>query len=284
MVPLGDVAMRGSVAANRRLEELAKKGEPLTAGEADELRAQLDEERAQALAWQGQAQKWRQEMLQTDSLYGRMKDIPVRLIPARVVAAGTLGYGQTRLINAGTSDSAVPGAAVTTRTLLTDRSKALPDGLLALADSVLAGRIVDAGPFSATLQLVVDKNFKAHASVLRVLDPKKPRTITTTDVGSAAKVPLTDENNRLIDVQAQGDGHELLVHNVSMMYNVAPGDWLLSDPDEPLLPAAVRIGQVERVEPEPTNAHFVCLHIKPFLNADCLREVYVVVHMAAATE
>ena len=68
-----------------------------------------------------------------DRLYGPIPYAQWRLIPGTVVAVDALTYGDLRLVNAGQKAGVSDGSLVTTRTLVTDRSKAMPPGLAAVA-------------------------------------------------------------------------------------------------------------------------------------------------------
>jgi cell shape-determining protein MreC len=210
--------------------------------------------------------------------FGPVEDIPCELIPARVVAGDSQVYGDSRLINARSTRAGLP---VTTRQLLTDRSKAipippeqhaalcLPPNLEAISSAVLAGRIVESGAFSARLQLVTDRGFVIGARIQRRIDPKHP---------DPSRRELNDANIGMITVTARGDGRDCLtVADVKESDNVLSGDWLVTRSDNALLPAQVQIGEVVDVSGNPKKAGFVNLKIRPYVDADSLREVFVVV-------
>lgn len=208
--------------------------------------------------------------------FGPVEDIPCELIPARVVAGDSQVYGDSRLINTRSTRAGLP---VTTRQLLTDRSKAiqparlaalcLPPNLEAISSAALAGRIVESGAFSARLQLVTDRDFEIGARIRRriALDHPDP-----------SRRELSDANIGLITVTARGDGRDgLTVADVKESDNVLSGDWLVTRSDDALLPAQIRIGEVVSVEGNPKKAGFVNLKVRPYVDVDSLREVFVVV-------
>jgi cell shape-determining protein MreC len=206
-------------------------------------------------------------------LYGPVKDFPYELIPARVVAGDAMPYGQTRLLNTG----AEKGTRVTTRVLLTDRSKALPIRLAAVTPTALVGEVVESSAFAARMRLVTDRGYSTtHALIRRVIDPKKSRQITVVEAASVQ--PLNAKNNAPIPVKAYGDGvSSVLVPRVKAYHNVQPGDLLVTMPDDPMLQAELRIGVVEEVQPDKDDPHFVTLKVRPSADLAALREVFLVV-------
>jgi len=208
---------------------------------------------------------------------GPVKDFPCDLIPARVVAADSLPYARTRLVNVGVSDGVRPGLRVTTRELLTDRSKRLPGRWAAITPTALVGRIIESGAFAARLQLITDRGFQMRALIER--DPGNPREITVTTPGGAS-VRMLNRHGRFgrVAVWVRGDGtNGLTVPSVPARHNVLPGDSVITSDDEAFLPANVRIGRVTRVVPDPDHAGFVTLVVTPSADLASVREVYIVV-------
>jgi len=273
---LGDTGMYVATSFKSHVREITARG--VTPAEAKRLHEERDEWRRRALAYEQQIARYIEHQKARRQLYGRVFDVPVELIPARVVAADALPYGSTRLVTGGTSRGAAPRQRVTTRRLHTDRGKALPEGLAALSGTVLVGRLMETGAFTARLQLVTDRGFQMRARVVRVIDPETPRRITT---GGRVRA-LSRENNRPLEVLAVGDGAGgVLVEGVRVEENVLPGDWLVTRDDDALLPAQVAIGKVTRVEELPGGPHTVRLHVAPQASLDALREVYVVVPLGS---
>lgn len=224
------------------------------------------------------AERDRREMAR-DRVYGRLRDFPCRLIAARVVAGDSLPYGSTRLTNAGRSEGVEDGARVTTRRLLTDRSKALPPGLATIHSVALVGRITESGALTARLQLVTDRGFSLRANVRRKFDGSKRREIRIEVGGKPRLVDMTEElaRTRLVPVQICGDGKGgIIAENVKAYHTVEKGDLVETRRDDAFLPAAVWIGEVEKVELNAGNALFVTLHIRPHADLDALREVFIV--------
>jgi len=208
------------------------------------------------------------------SLFGPQADAPVRLIPARIVAADALPYGQTRLVNAGSGQGTADGLYATTRTLLTDRSKRLPSNLAVLSGQALAGRLTETAAFTARLQLVTDTGFATRAQIRRIVDPAAPRQI---QVGSRM-VRLDRTANAPIEAYAEGNGTDgLIVKQVSRQHNILPGDILQTRPAAAELPVAVTIGTVTDVVDDVDHPGRVILTVRPAIDPATLREVFIVV-------
>ncbi len=277
-VPLGDLGMGAVAAINADSDYDIDDAENLSKVQIARLIAQNRLLRVQVRAI---SQRYVDNLAQSrliDQLYDRYSGFECRLIPARVVGMDALGYSQSRLVNAGRSAGASSGAAVTTRQLLTDRAKALPRDLAAITSTALVGRLAGGGAYSSRLILISDSGFTIRARLKRVIDPDAPRNILVSNDRGASYEPLSDQNNNLLDVQADGDGKGgLVIPHVSSQHNIRPGDWLWTRPDDPFLPAMIMIGRVDSVVEAPDKPHFVTVHVKPEANLDALREVFVVV-------
>jgi cell shape-determining protein MreC len=229
--------------------------------------------------WKDQAeQKDRQlmELMKFQDTYGPLKDFPCDLIPARVVGEGALPYDQTVRLNAGSSRRVDTGSLV----LLTNRSKAMPDGLAIVTSSALVGRVSAAGAFTAQLQLITDPQFKIAARVHRVVDRDKPREIRVISQGAASLQTLTEKNNPPIDHQASGDGKGgMVITDVWRYDTVMPGDLVVCN-DNRLLPAPVRIGRVKEVKADPLHPDRATVTVIPDADLRDLREVFVVLPLA----
>jgi len=210
------------------------------------------------------------------NLYGRGREFPWILLPARVVLADSLPYGKTRTLNVGGAHGVTNGLRVTERILLTGRAKAIwPENLSVVTATALVGRVVESSAQTARLQLLTDPGCRMLAKIVR--DPSRRREITLVPQG--LRVPLSKDNavvNEIVEVQ--GDGSNLLiVSNVKEYHNVWPGDYLVSCREDYYLPAGVLIGRVERVEPYPKSPGFVRLRVRPQADLANLRNVYIVV-------
>ncbi|MDY6913878.1 MAG: rod shape-determining protein MreC [Planctomycetota bacterium] len=227
------------------------------------------------------------EIQKVRPLYGPKSGFPCELIPARVVTADPLPYGWTYVLRLPGFYRPRPGSRVITRLdVLTDRTKALPSSLAVVTSQAMVGRIIEAGAFTARVQLVADRGFRITAKIRRVIHPHNRRQITVTGSGAAALVQLRPENNQPIDVEAVGDGAGgMIIHHVSANHNVLPGDWLVTRREDAFLPAEVRIGKVVRVTDDPKHPGlFVSVRIQPWADLDALREMYVVLPLEFASE
>lgn len=214
---------------------------------------------------------------------GPLKDFPCELIPARVVAADALPYGRTRLANVGESRGVRPDMRVTTRELLTDRSKRLPGRWAAVTPTALVGRITNSSAFAARLQLLTDRGFEMRVHIVR--DPDNPREITVI-TPRGGSVQMLNRDNRFAPVEAwiRGNGTDAMtVPSIPKKHNVLSGDWVTTRDDDTFLPAAVRIGRVVRVTNDPEHAGFVNLRVAPSVQMSSLREVYIVVPLGRLT-
>ncbi len=180
-------------------------GKPVKVTEDDlhRLERENDVLRAYVADLQAEVDALRHQIPAIASIYGQVP--PSRygytLIPARVVLRDALAYGRTGLLNTGRSRGARPPAAVTTRRLLTDRSKALDEDLPALTETALVGRVTHAWAFGATLQLVIDPAYEVRARIHRLVNAAGPRRITIIEKDNSRTEPLRDgkELARLFD-------------------------------------------------------------------------------------
>ena len=275
LAPLGDGGIYLATLVKRQIRKVTARG--LSGSEAEALREENVTLHGQLITLESELARRIQQQMEMDSLYGRLKRFPCMLFPARVVTAESLPYGESRVVNAGTSRGVRPGALVTTRRLLTDRSKSLlPQELAVLSRAAMVGRITATGPFTARLQLVTDSGFRLRARIRRTIDPRRPRQVTV-DRGSRRAIEmLTDRNNAPIDVEIRGAGADGIVASVYAYYNVKPGDWRVTSGREAFLPAEIRIGSVVEVAKEAQHPGFVKLTIKPHADLDTLHDVYIV--------
>jgi len=285
LVPFGDAGTY--LISTMRIGSSRSGGATISSSEAAKLLHENQELRRRAHAAEAELAKRIRREMAVDHLYGYMPYSHCRLIPARIVGSDALPYGRTRALNVGSTQGAERGGYVTTRWLSTDRSKALPEDLMTIAElpeelaatsaAVLVGQVVHTSAYTARCLLVTDRNFRINARIRRIIDESKPRTVTRTD-GDAQEIELTEENNVPIDVTAAGDGRGgLLVSDVYAYDNVREGDWLVTVADDPLLPSEVHIGTVSEIRPSPERRGlFVSLRIVPAVDLDELRNVYIV--------
>jgi len=282
LVPFGDGGMEITTAVRSAWGgvELPGGGR-LTPGRVQRLIEENITLRGQVETLESRYEQLRAERREVDELYDRWPGFDCAVIPARVVAAGSLPYGASRLLNVGTSKGVGPGSPVTTRGILTDRAKAIPLGLAAVSRSAMVGRIVSSGPFCARLRLVTDRDYTIHAQIVRIIDPDRPREVMVTVDGETVLRPLTEAINDPIDVQARGDGADgMRIEEFSADHKVRAGDWLMTRREDPLFPVRIRIGMVTEVRADASKPHFVTARVRPHADLDTLRRVYVVVPLA----
>jgi cell shape-determining protein MreC len=279
LAPLGDAPM---YAATRIEARLNRKAEPrLSDEQVEQLEAENRYLRRLSDYWQAQSEVFErqaQRLANFRRMYGPTSDIGCELIPARVVGAGSLPYDRTRVLSGGGRQGIVPGAAVTTREVVTNRSKALPPLLAVVNESSLVGRIVDSGAFTARLQLVTDRGFQISGRIRRVIVPGQVRTVTVTEGSLPRTTQLTPENNTPIDdVLAVGDGGSMVVvPDVKAYYNVQPGDQLWASAEKEYLPVDIYIGRVEKVERDAKDAHRVKVFVRPHDDVANVRDVFII--------
>lgn len=233
--------------------------------------------------WKGQAHDAHTTIAQLTNfhrLFGPIEDLSCELIPARVVSADSLPYGQTRLVNAGLRNGASAGEQVTTRLLLTNRAKALAysSRLSVVTGTALVGRLGETGAFTARLILVTDRSFRMEAQIDRVIDPDNPRMIQVERAGQVMTEPLSATNNAFIDCTAEGNGSDaVIVHSVSTAHNIKPGDWLVVRIVGAYYTTRIPIGQiVRRSDDARSGAGFHELRVEPMVDLSALREVYII--------
>ncbi len=209
-------------------------------------------------------------------LYGPDEDPPVRLLPATVVAADTMPYGWTRMVNSGTQSGAAEGMYVTEVRLLTDRTKRMPGQPAALHGTVLAGRIVESGALTARVRLVTDRDFSLRVRVLRRIDPGNPRRIR---IGER-EVPLTPDMAATgpLPGLARGDGrYGMIIPAVPKSHEIRPDDVVQTCPDDGSIGAAVTIGTIKKVADSRDDPRHVDLLVDPAVDPQALRELWIVI-------
>lgn len=271
--PLGDAGMY----LTARVKQATLPTPPLEPRRAEQLRDENEALRRQVLYLESRLRQTQEILQGAKGVFSRYfhpaADVPVQLIPARVVAGDSLPYGWTRILNVGQRRGATPGTCVTQRKILTDRTVGIGENHPVLSTAGLVGRILESGPFTARVQLVTDAGFETLAQIRRVIDPRNPRLIQSGD----QMVRLDESNNAPIDVVAFGDGATgLTVPEVRKVHDIRPGDVLQVRPDA-ALPAPVLIGTIAEVLDDAAHVGMASLRVRPAVDLPSLREVYVVV-------
>jgi cell shape-determining protein MreC len=277
LAPLGDGPMYAVTKLTARLPDDA--AGRMSAEEARRLRQENEYLRRLVTIWRSESERHERHarmLANFQRMYGPTQELACELISGRVVGAGSLPYGRSRVVRPSGSRAVREGAAVTTRQVLTDRSKALPPRLAVVNDVALVGRITETGAFTARLQLVTDSGFQVHARIRRVISSSATRMITVTEGDLPSTTTLTPANNRPIDVIARGDGaRRLIVEHVKGYHNVLPGDLLVTSTREEDLPVEIHIGKVVEVRRDAKAPHRVTLSVEPHADLDGLRDVLI---------
>jgi len=275
--PLSDVPMWAVTRLGARVPAAGQ--ERITAEEAAELRRRIDElNRLVAfLRYQAEVHRARGEDLANfQRMYGPTRDLACELIPARVVAAGSLPYDSTRTLTRSSRRKVREGSAVTTRQLVTSRSKALPPLLRVVQANFLVGRITVSGAFTARLQLVTDRDFEIYGRIRRVISSQPREMVTVTEGDLPRTTPLTPASNDPIEVIARGDGaRHLIVPDVEEQHKVQPGDLLVTSTDHGNVPTEIHIGEVVKVKADAKDARRVTLVVRPHADLENIRDVYI---------
>lgn len=261
------------VSALRGGDQVSSK--PITQAEAKDLEdklAILEYEAAsyheRMVAYRAEAEELRN--FQPEGSFGLAEGLNIELIPARVIADDSISYGHGRILRVNRGSGVARGDLVTTRRLVTDRRKRMGK-FGVLAGNFLVGRLGESGNFMAELVLVTDRNFQTHAKIYR--DLANPRTIQ----GASGEEPLTVDNNDPLVCDAVGDGKVgLIVKSVPVGAVVLPGDALVTEIPTTLRPISVSIGTVEAVEDDSKNPSFQTVRVRPNVDLDALRNVYIV--------
>jgi cell shape-determining protein MreC len=277
LAPIGDGPMYAVTELGKKLS--ADPGTTISAEEAKALRQENDYLARLAAYWQYERDSYRrraEKLANFQWMYGPTQDLACELIPARVVAADALPYGQWRVVNSGSRKGVRPGSMVTTRGMQTQRTKALPPRLAVVESNALVGRIADSGAFTASLQLLIDPGFQIRGRIRRVISSQRPRQITVTENNLPRKATLTPANNEPIDVLAQGDGTpRLIVRHVKEYHTVLPGDLLVTDTEAEGLPTEIHVGKVVEVAPDTKDARRVTVYVEPAGDLANLRDVFI---------
>jgi len=281
LAPLGDLGTSAAAGFKSRLAD--RTAGPISEQDARRLRRELQDLHHKVIALARFGYYWKKECRRIQNLRKPYGPIPetCELIPARVVLGEALPYGRSKTVNVGTVRGAAEGMHVVE--VMTDRSKALPEGLptITVSGSTLVGRIEVAGKLIARIQLVTDRGFRMRANIWRTIDPENPRRITVTTKDGAREQVLTRRDDP-IEVEARGNGdNELKVVDVPRNHKVRRGDQLWTRPSNRILPVQLIVGKVVRVEESQKNPIFVDVYVKPAADLAALRDVYIVRPLAS---
>lgn len=185
-----------------------------------------------------------------------------RLIPARVIAEDLLPWRSSRVIDAGHSKGASNGDPVTTRDFAVDRGEreGVRSGLAIVTGETLMGFIDLANSQSARVKLLSDPQSAMKVRVGRVIDQ--------TFAGPDRYFWLVGRGPGRMEIR-DAERKELEAGLIQV------GDMVLSDPQDELLPAAMLIGRVDRIDENPDNPLFVTVGVAGAVPERSLRRVYI---------
>ncbi len=251
-------------------------------GEGPEDGLTVEEQRlliADRDVWEARARRYEAETRRLSNFQANFRplaDLNCQLIPARVLMTEPLPYGQTRLVNAGQQVGAAPGDQVTTRTLVTDRSKAIVSSgpLYAVSSEALVGHLGATGKLWARLILVTDTSFSAKAYIGRVPDG---RMVRVEYPGRVVDEPLTRDNNIYVECTARGNGSDsVLISEVDAAHKVKAGDRVFVFVNGIVEDAWIPIGEIVEVVDDPEyGVGFLQLRVKPAADLASLHRVYI---------
>lgn len=153
----------------------------------------------------------------------------LELIPGRVIGRGGHGFINSLLISVGTADGVTPNMPVVTA-----------EGLV--------GKVFEASGNYATVQLLLDRNFKVSAVTQR---------------------------GRVKGIVAWSEGNTVVLSAVPRRSDVRPGDRVVTSGYSALFPRGLRIGVVQAVDEE-VGEMFMEVAVKPEVDFARLEEVFVI--------
>lgn len=274
LAPFGDGAMYVVNVLAERTEELTRPTpEP---AQLDRLSQQLATARNEVNYWRFQAEQLKKQIEAADhfrGFYGPDPNLGAVFIPARVVGVDSLPYGHTRLTNAGSRRGVSAGELVTTRQIVHDRSKALPEQLAVIGPESLVGRVSSqTEAFTARIELVTSPQFSTPVHIRRKPDGRMVQQLEPV----AAEVALDAGNNQPVKAMAHGDGREgMVIYKVPKGDHIKIGDNINTLPGQ-FSPFEIHIGKVSDVSPDPENPRFAIVRVNPTADLDRLRQVFVI--------
>ncbi len=186
-----------------------------------------------------------------------------RLIPARIVSSDSLPWRESRLIDRGTLAGLGPDHAVVSRLVLTSgEPDGVRDGMSILSAEVLVGEVVRANTHTANILLVSDR--EAQPRLVRIGRPS---------AGGFEALPA--------EFMMHGIGRgRMEIRGVSRNHieqrAIRTGDVVLTSASDDRLPVAVMVGEIAEILPDDDNGVLYNLRVKPALDLDNLKRVYVV--------
>ncbi len=187
-----------------------------------------------------------------------------KLIPARVLTKDMIAWRDSRLINAGSLQGILPGAAVASRWFHIDRgqSEGLVDGMAILLGEVLVGIVETASTHTARAKLLSDISVETKVRIGR-FEGEGFFAIEQFFwmIGRGQGVmEIPDVDRRLVDGGT-----------------ISEGDIVLADSIAIGLPAPMTVGRIESIQPDRKNPLLSILTVRGAIDMASLRQVYVFV-------
>lgn len=185
-----------------------------------------------------------------------------KLIEATLLAEDPAAWRRSVLLDRGTHGGVETGAAVMSKKFVLDRGSeaGLADRDAVLLGEVLIGVIEQAHTFGSRVRLLSDPATQIEVRIGRGTEEgfdSAPGAFWLTGAGGGEMV-IRDV------VKSDVDAGRIRV-----------GDAVLARPVESVLPAAMTLGHVERIDPDLKNPLLVILRIRAGVDVNTLRRVYV---------
>jgi cell shape-determining protein MreC len=195
---------------------------------------------------------------------GRQLGALGKLVPAKVITEDLLAWRSSRLINAGSLQGVQRGAAITSRAFTIDQGNAagVRGGLPVLLREVLVGIVDQVGTHTSRVRLLDDPKTAMKVRVGRLSDggfAPLGRYFWLTGHGGGT-MEIRDAERREVEAGL-----------------IQVGDMVLSDPMDDILPSAMTIGRIERIESDHKNPLLSIVTVNSELDEHSLRRVYVYV-------
>lgn len=185
-----------------------------------------------------------------------------RLIPARVLVGDLLAWRDSHLVTAGWLQGARAGDAVTSATIAVERGDdaGLVSGLAILYGEVLVGWVEQVATHTSRVRLVSDPEVQMKVRIGRWDEQgfQGPDRYFWLKGRGKGRLEIADLDRRMIE------GGE-----------VAVGDAVLSDAENPALPVSMVIGSIAQIGPDLDHPLLSTAVVEPGVRVSELRRVYV---------
>lgn len=264
LVPFQDAAGRAADAVTGLLPD---DGPALSSGEAEALVREREALRHQLVAISHRVRDLEREnavltAIRLHQVAGLSIGARGRLIPARVIAGDMLPWPSSRLVDAGTLRGVKGGAAVASRHFSIELGEAegVAEGMAILLAEVFVGVIDSAGTHTSRVRLLSDPASRVKVRTGRLHDNNY----------------LPGELSFWLEGRGEGvmEIRDIDLRDVERGA-IAVGDVVLIEPDTGLVPAAMTVGTIERIETDVRNPLLGIATVKSSIDESALRRVYV---------